>query len=93
MANTERKARKRAGIKLIKEPKVGTPLMERAIPTVVDRNGRSVGPQIPHLSMRVMKKRADQLAVMAAHDPQAQADIDTALEAGRKAIKEGKKGE
>ena len=91
MANTERKARKRAGQKLIKEPKVGTPILERAIPTVVDRNGRAKGAQVPHLSQRVMKKRADQLAVMAAHDPQAQADIDNALAAGRKAIEESKK--
>lgn len=64
MANTERKARKRAGIKFTKPAKVGTPLLERVIPTVHDRNGRSVGPLITHLSKRVLKARAKQLQVV-----------------------------
>lgn len=64
MANTERKARKRAGIKFTKAPKVGTPVLERMVPTVVDKDGKV------HLSKRVMKARARQLAVIAEHDPE-----------------------
>jgi hypothetical protein len=36
MSNAERKARKRSGLPFVREPKVGTPLAERAVPWVRD---------------------------------------------------------
>ena len=39
MATTARKARKRAGIQFSKPAKVGTPIEERAIPFVQEKNG------------------------------------------------------
>ncbi len=85
MANTERKARKRAGIKFTKEPKIGTPLLERAIPTVVDRNGRKTGALVPHLSMRVLKARAKQLQVILGDQFGDAQEVIQAAEANEKA--------
>lgn len=56
MANTERKARKRAGIQFTKPAKIGTPLSERAIPFVMDSNGKPSGVAVQHPSKRYAKK-------------------------------------
>jgi len=58
MANAERKARKRAGIKFSKPEKIGTPLEERSIPAVTDRQGRAKGPLVPHASNRAIMRLA-----------------------------------
>lgn len=67
MPTKARKARKRAGEKLIKEPKVGTPRNERFIP-VYNRQGPFGFGAYP--SARQKRKLAKQ--EMAAHPPEEQ---------------------
>ena len=60
MSNTDRKARKRAGIKFSKTAKVLTPPDERVVPEAVDRNGRTSGPTVSHISKRALKRMIEQ---------------------------------
>lgn len=60
MSTTERKARKKAGIKFSKAPKTPTPLEDRRVPEVFDMNGRVKGISILHTSGRAMKRRETQ---------------------------------
>lgn len=63
MTNTARKARKRAGEKFTRVPKVGTPLSERSIRMAHDQNGQTFGPTYTHESKRHKKQieRAQEL--------------------------------
>ena len=60
MSTTERKARKKAGIKFTKAAKTPTPLDERAVPQAFDRNGRTNGIAVQHASKRALKRRETQ---------------------------------
>lgn len=60
MANTDRKARKRAGIPFTKTSKVLTPPEERSVPEVYDRNGRKSGISFLHPSKRALARREKQ---------------------------------
>jgi hypothetical protein len=58
MSNTARKARKRAGIKFSKPARIATPLEDRSIPAVTDKNGRVKGPDVTHMSNRAVMRLA-----------------------------------
>lgn len=62
MSNTARKARKRSGEKFVHPAKELTPIFDRMVPTSF------VGGK-PHLSKRVIKRRAAQLEVLGIENP------------------------
>lgn len=64
MSNTQRKARKKAGIQFKRTPKVGTPLDERAVP-VVQKTIRNI--PTTGQSNRAAKKISDRIAFIAKH--------------------------
>lgn len=61
MSTAARKIRKRSGEKFVRIAKVGTPLEDRQVPVVTDRNGRVVGPIINHFSKRVWNRLAERI--------------------------------